>query len=430
MRQSRENEKANFFALGFADTVFRLRNDCLRQLGGIRARLIDVRALQMATDFGHDALNCRHGFCAIIRLVGRIDRSGGVRTLWQMTEKEADLLARHFPFAQLARHAMPDRIGAHLLIKTRFVSQQLPSMGDGFDWAACIGHVPRIQFHVALHPRQQRRRDRKNGAEFLVLAAARWIEIKPAIRLVELHAPQVEDGARTRKRVRRNDQISQHMARFRCIHQSREFYGSDRPSLGLARTAFFDGFEAEDVRCLAEFLPFHRAVQRGSSHRQNAINATRVSAFALQPSSKAALFVRCDVGNRASGPEFRPIHESIPLRSRTGKVLRVIVPISNQDVVDRDLVWPAFGGAVVLDDPVGKREARLLKICCAKADAARLAAASVIPGPAPRAIGMLSPGLLAEPVISNLARLRLGVDSSAHASTDCCLKYAPIWSPV
>src|SRR5262249_33543959 len=135
----------------------------------------------------------------------------------QMAEEDADLFLGHFALSHLTRHAVSDRVGLHFLVKASFFAQQIPKALDGFYRGASIGYVALVSFPHGFEPRQQGRSDRNNRAKLLVLPAAGRIEIKPAMRLVELLRTQIKDRTGPSQRIASNDQEHQSVARFRCI---------------------------------------------------------------------------------------------------------------------------------------------------------------------------------------------------------------------
>ena len=89
---------------------------------------------------------------------------------------------------------------------------------------------------------------------------------------------------------------------------------------------------------------------------------------------------------------------------------------------DQDFVRRREVGSGVFDDPGSEAEACLLKTCCAKADTTCLCRSNVVSCPVPHRVGPVVSGLLAEPVVSDLAGA--GLWWSSHDFTDCLFRYS------
>jgi hypothetical protein len=69
----------------------------------------------------------------------------------------------------------------------------------------------RLRRPIDREPRQQCLTHRNDGPEFLVLPAARRIEIEQVVHLVELRPAQIQNRSRTRERVGGDDQVGKHV---------------------------------------------------------------------------------------------------------------------------------------------------------------------------------------------------------------------------
>lgn len=181
------------------------------------------------------------------------------------------------------------------------------------------------------------------------------------------------------------------------------------------------GLDSKDKRRRCQILPLHCSVERRATIRENAIDTAIIHALGREPSAKLLLLVRRDFGDRLVVPELLPVGQSVPCRRCARKFLCVVGPVVDEHALDQDPVWTDFtAGLVVFDDPIRECESGRLKICCAKADTARLSLSSIVPGPAPGIGRAIASGLLAEPVRADLAGLGRRTEVGlSHGVTVC-----------
>ncbi|MEZ5829808.1 MAG: hypothetical protein R3D05_01350 [Dongiaceae bacterium] len=259
-----EDELADERALRLIDAarvwVWQPRN----RISGNQLRLVDAHASQVLPDVQHHLFQSPDSVREEVRLVRRIDRRRSVRSARQMTEEELDLFGRHASLAQLARHAVPDRIGRDALIEPGRFAREPPHMQNRSDGLLAVTHIAVAWSDGQFQPGEQGRRNRNDRSVFLVLGPVRRIEVEEAMTMIQLRRAQVQDGRGARKRVGCDQQKHHHVARAHGIEQSSKFFGRDRAASGLTAALRVGRQCSKDVRDTGDFLPLGSAIERGT----------------------------------------------------------------------------------------------------------------------------------------------------------------------
>ena len=84
-----------------------------------------------------------------------------------------------------------------------------------------------------------------------------------------------------------------------------------------------------------QLLPFDSAIKRGSSVRQNSVDAANVYTLFCQEIAESPLFLGRNVRDvRFWSPKFLPICKAIPCRRSAGQPLRMLKPVTEKYSLD------------------------------------------------------------------------------------------------
>jgi len=112
----------------------------------------------------------------------------------------------------------------------------------------------------------------------------------------------------------------------------------------------------------ADFLPFGSAVERGATCGKDPINSAWARPAFREPRPEFRLLLRRDVGDGVAFPELLPVRQVQPRCLCTREVLRMVVPIVQQNAINQDFVWRLAVLALVRDNPLREFDRCGLKV--------------------------------------------------------------------